>query len=64
MKRDEPHLRSLRPCLGAEIDETPGECTNQPPLGTGPNSGDDQGAPITAVDGYTRTTAVTVSAAS
>ena len=48
---------------GTEIDETPGEGENQAPRQTGPNTGGDQGAPVSAVDGYLGTITVTISAA-
>jgi hypothetical protein len=47
---------------GTELDETPGEGPNQAPRQAGPNSGDEQGAPISAIDGYTGTITVTISA--
>ena len=46
---------------GTEIDETPGEGPNQAPRQDGPNTGDDQGAPISAVSGYEGGVTVTIS---
>ena len=45
---------------GTEVDEEPGEGANQAPRQAGPNSGDAQDAPITAVEGYEGTIAVTI----
>ncbi len=47
---------------GTEVDETPGEGANQAPRQAGPNTGDAQGAAITAVDGYPGTITVTITA--
>ena len=48
---------------GTEIDETPGEGLNQAPRQSGPNTGDEQGAPIAGVDGFAGSVLVTISAA-
>ncbi len=45
---------------GTEVDETPGQGANQGPRQAAPNTGDDQGAPITAVDGYAGAVTVTI----
>ncbi|MCP4303445.1 MAG: hypothetical protein GY788_00890 [bacterium] len=45
---------------GTEVDETTGEGANQAPRQAGPNTGDDQGAPITAVSDYDGTISVTI----
>jgi len=45
---------------GTEVDETPGEGPNQGARQSGPNTGDAQGAPITAVDGYDGAITVTI----
>ena len=46
---------------GTEIDETPGEGPNQAPRQSGPDTGDDQNAPIAAVAGYGGSITVTIS---
>lgn len=48
---------------GTEVDETPGEGPNQAPRQSGPNAGESQGTPITAVTGYDGAISVTIAAA-
>jgi hypothetical protein len=45
---------------GTEVDETPGEGANQAPRQAGPNTGDDQGAPITEIGDYSGTISVSI----
>lgn len=45
---------------GTEVDETPGGGPNQAPRQSGPDTGDDQNVPITAVTGYEGSIAVTI----
>jgi len=45
---------------GTEVDEEPGAGANQAPRQAGPDTGEAQNAPITAVDGYTGTISVTL----
>ena len=45
---------------GTEVDETPGDGANQAPRQAGPNTGDDQGAAIAAVSGYSGTVSVSI----
>ena len=47
---------------GTEVDETPGEGDNQAPRQASANTGDAQGAVVTAVDGYAGTISVVITA--
>ena len=45
---------------GTEVDETPGSGANQAPRQAAPNTGEAQGTPIAAVDGFESAIAVTI----
>ncbi len=47
---------------GTEVDETPGQGANQGARQSGPNTGDTESAPITAVTGYDGAVTVTITA--